>query len=201
MVLLRLVITQNRSPFSVCDGTARPWRVIRSLQHRVVGKFQGAFSPVGNEMTARPRIASNRHSDLIHRFPTLGVLVHPCDETVFLCVAIVEQNPGTELHVSSHDGLLTLSERMNPPIILLVSDIYYCPLLHIAAPLQTATVLSPMGGKCVRMSMNYSCRTTVSKDLLILISPLYSMKPSFLNLFMNILTRERVVPIISASVS
>ncbi len=31
--------------------------------------------------------------------------------------------------------------------------------------------------------------------------PLYSMKPSFLNLFMKKLTRERVVPIISASVS
>ena len=31
--------------------------------------------------------------------------------------------------------------------------------------------------------------------------PLYSMKPSFLNLFMKKLTRDRVVPIISASVS
>ena len=47
----------------------------------------------------------------------------------------------------------------------------------------------------------YSCRTTVRRDLLILISPLYSTKPSFLNLFMNKFTRERVVPIISASVS
>ena len=33
------------------------------------------------------------------------------------------------------------------------------------------------------------------------ISPLYSMKPSFLNLFMKKLTRDRVVPIISASIS
>ena len=31
--------------------------------------------------------------------------------------------------------------------------------------------------------------------------PLYSMKPSFLNLFMKKLTRDRVVPIISASVT
>jgi len=31
--------------------------------------------------------------------------------------------------------------------------------------------------------------------------PLYRMKPSFLNLFMKKLTRERVVPIISASVA
>jgi hypothetical protein len=47
----------------------------------------------------------------------------------------------------------------------------------------------------------YSCRTTVRRDLLILILPLYSTNPSFLNLFMNKFTRERVVPIISASVS
>ena len=33
------------------------------------------------------------------------------------------------------------------------------------------------------------------------ISPLYWMKPSFLNLFMKKLTRDRVVPIISASIS
>jgi hypothetical protein len=32
-------------------------------------------------------------------------------------------------------------------------------------------------------------------------SPLYLMKPNFLNLFMKQLTRERVVPIISASIS
>ena len=31
--------------------------------------------------------------------------------------------------------------------------------------------------------------------------PLYSIKPSLLNLFMKKLTRDRVVPIISASVS
>jgi hypothetical protein len=49
--------------------------------------------------------------------------------------------------------------------------------------------------------LNYSWRTTVSKDLLTLILPLYSMKPSFLNLFMKKFTRERVVPIISARVS
>src|SRR6267142_2693375 len=47
----------------------------------------------------------------------------------------------------------------------------------------------------------YSCKTTVNNDLLTLISPLYSMKPSFLNLFMKKFTRERVVPIISARVS
>src|ERR1700682_5990170 len=47
----------------------------------------------------------------------------------------------------------------------------------------------------------YSCKTTVNKDLLTLISTLYSMKPSFLNLFMKKFTRERVVPIISARVS
>ena len=48
---------------------------------------------------------------------------------------------------------------------------------------------------------SYSCRTTLSRELLILRPPLYSMKPSFLNLFMKKFTRDRVVPIISASVS
>src|SRR5271165_1680608 len=40
----------------------------------------------------------------------------------------------------------------------------------------------------------YSCKTTVNNDLLTWILPLYSIKPSFLNLFMKKFTRERVVP-------
>jgi hypothetical protein len=47
----------------------------------------------------------------------------------------------------------------------------------------------------------YSCKTTDSNDLLILILPLYSMKPSFRNLFMKKFTRERVVPTMLARVS
>ena len=47
----------------------------------------------------------------------------------------------------------------------------------------------------------YSCKTTVNNDLLTLILPLYSMKPSFLNLFMKKFTRERVVPTMLARVS
>ncbi len=51
-------------------------------------------------------------------------------------------------------------------------------------------------------SQSYSSKTNVSKDLLILIRrSWYSMKPSFLNLFMKKFTRERVVPIISDKVS
>lgn len=46
-----------------------------------------------------------------------------------------------------------------------------------------------------------SCSTTLKSELLILRVPLYSMNPSFLNLFMKKFTRERVVPIISASTS
>jgi membrane protein YqaA with SNARE-associated domain len=49
--------------------------------------------------------------------------------------------------------------------------------------------------------VRYSCRTTFSRELLTWISPLYSMKPNFLNLFMKKLTRGRVEPIISASIS
>ena len=47
----------------------------------------------------------------------------------------------------------------------------------------------------------YSCRTTLRREVLIWRPPLYLMKPSLLNLFMKKLTRERVVPIISARVS
>ena len=46
-----------------------------------------------------------------------------------------------------------------------------------------------------------SCRTTLKRAELILIEPLYSRSPSLRNLFMKKFTRERVVPIISASVS
>jgi hypothetical protein len=42
---------------------------------------------------------------------------------------------------------------------------------------------------------------TLNSELWTLSFPLYSIKPSFLNLFMKKLTRGRVVPIISASVS
>jgi hypothetical protein len=46
-----------------------------------------------------------------------------------------------------------------------------------------------------------SFSTTLSRDLSTWISPLYRMKPSFRNLFMKTFTRDRVVPIISASIS
>jgi len=46
-----------------------------------------------------------------------------------------------------------------------------------------------------------SCSTTLKREVLISIPPLYLMKPNFLNLFMKKLTRERVVPTICASVS
>jgi len=42
---------------------------------------------------------------------------------------------------------------------------------------------------------------TFNKELWTSMLPLYLMKPSFLNLFIKKLTRDRVVPIISASVS
>jgi hypothetical protein len=46
-----------------------------------------------------------------------------------------------------------------------------------------------------------SCNTTLSKELWTFRDPLYSMNPSLRNLFMNRLTRDLVVPTISASVS
>ena len=46
-----------------------------------------------------------------------------------------------------------------------------------------------------------SCKTTLRRELFTWIAPLYWIKPSFLNLFMKKLTRDRVVPIISANIS
>jgi hypothetical protein len=55
----------------------------------------------------------------------------------------------------------------------------------------------PISAKVV----HYSCKTTLRREVLICSPPLYLMNPNFLNLFMKKLTRGRVVPIISASVS
>ena len=44
-------------------------------------------------------------------------------------------------------------------------------------------------------------KITFNSELCTLRAPLYSMKPSLRNLFMKALTRDRVVPIISARVS
>jgi len=50
------------------------------------------------------------------------------------------------------------------------------------------------------MCGGFSCRTTSSSEVWTFRLPLYSIKPSWRNLFMKKLTRERVVPIISARV-
>jgi hypothetical protein len=58
-----------------------------------------------------------------------------------------------------------------------------------------------MAVRSMETAATQSCSTMLSSESLILRPPLYSMKPSFLNLFMKKFTRERVVPIIPASVS
>src|SRR5205807_8127088 len=68
-------------------------------------------------------------------------------------------------------------------------------------PVRTDGALRTSAGLGVLVARDQSCRTTLNRELLILIPPLYSMNPSFLNLFMKKFTRERVAPIISASVS
>jgi hypothetical protein len=60
---------------------------------------------------------------------------------------------------------------------------------------------STIKSSCAYERQRYSCRITGRRDLLILISPLYFTKPSFLTLCMNELTRGRVVPTISAKIS
>jgi hypothetical protein len=53
----------------------------------------------------------------------------------------------------------------------------------------------------LRVRRDQSRRTTLRRELLTFNPPLYSINPSFRNLFMKKLTRERVVPTISARVS
>ncbi len=49
--------------------------------------------------------------------------------------------------------------------------------------------------------MSYSVRRIFRRELWTRIPPLYSMKPMVRNRFIKKLTRDRVVPIISANVS
>src|SRR5512138_4000583 len=64
-----------------------------------------------------------------------------------------------------------------------------------------ATVWGFAPQRCSLVHITHSCSTTLSRAPLIFSPPLYSMSPSFRNLFMKKFTRERVVPTISASVS
>ena len=66
---------------------------------------------------------------------------------------------------------------------------------------RTHPVISSPSPSSMRTERGSSWRTTLKSELCTSRCPLYSMKPSFLNLFMKWLTRDRVVPIISARVS
>ena len=68
-------------------------------------------------------------------------------------------------------------------------------------PVRRIQLLSPDILQPSFLISGLSYKTTFNKELLISSFPLYSIKPSLRNLFMKKLTRDRVVPIISASVS
>jgi hypothetical protein len=59
---------------------------------------------------------------------------------------------------------------------------------------------APIDSSLVLIS-GFSFKTMFNKELWTSSFPLYSMKPNLRNLFMKKLTRDRVVPIISASIS
>jgi hypothetical protein len=59
---------------------------------------------------------------------------------------------------------------------------------------------APVGSSLVLIS-GLSYKITFNKELWTSSCPLYSIKPNLRNLFMKKLTRDRVVPIISASIS
>src|ERR1035437_5498451 len=78
-----------------------------------------------------------------------------------------------------------------------------CSQRHRRSPDELGALPFAAGCQAASRRTRQSCRTTLNSELLILrgMSPLYSMKPSFLNLFRKKFTRERVVPTISARVS
>jgi hypothetical protein len=92
-----------------------------------------------------------------------------------------------------------LAERMHDEVAIC----HRHALIHLkllrSAPSQRSLARTKGDRSCDRRRQ--SRKTTLSKELLIFRPPLYSMNPSFRNLFMKKFTRERVVPTISASVS
>jgi hypothetical protein len=67
--------------------------------------------------------------------------------------------------------------------------------------LPTCRIYSAPIASFLSLISGFSCRTMFNKDLWTSIFPLYSIKPNLRNLFIKKLTRDRVVPIISASIS
>src|ERR1700719_3441471 len=74
--------------------------------------------------------------------------------------------------------------------------VQFCTLLRISRHLSEDAAFPYMARDLIQ-----SCKTTLRRELFTWIEPLYWIKPSFLNLFMKKLTRDRVVPIISAYIS
>jgi hypothetical protein len=84
--------------------------------------------------------------------------------------------------------------------------------LHVTHPSNELTPLSivfdcgnrcPLGGsaRISRFDLGIVVQDHIQQGIMDLEFPLYSIKPNLRNLFMKKLTRDRVVPIISASVS
>ncbi len=82
------------------------------------------------------------------------------------------------------------------------TQVAWCKIRHLtpSARKSECSKLTTSAKKALSVC-GYSCRRTLNNELCTFSSPLYSMKPSLLNLFMKKLTRGRVVPIISASIS
>ena len=67
--------------------------------------------------------------------------------------------------------------------------------------LLTCRIYSAPIASSLSLISGFSCKTMFNKELWTSRVPLYSIKPNLRNLFMKKLTRDRVVPIISASIS
>jgi hypothetical protein len=113
------------------------------------------------------------------------------------------QSPGCRTHTYDRRSSFRKSSHLGE-----TTAIHAKPLFSsIDAQFCTRRLVAPLGrgvhlaSIAVTLQRSYSCRKIFRRVLWTRISPLYSTKPSFLKRFIKKLTRDRVVPIISASIS
>ena len=136
----------------------------------------------------------------------LGVLLDPREQVFDLlvggarrlwlcrrkCASAGEGEHGRQTEYVLRDPNMTMTFRIR--VSMRVEDLEegVCSVVNSREPR-----IQPHGAS-LGPTLAQSCRTTLRRELWIFRPPLYSMNPSLRNLFMKKLTRERVVPTISA---
>jgi len=115
--------------------------------------------------------------------------------TPALLVPACDENNATRPPLRCRVWLFGLSQYLANSARKQLSDAYR------STPDMLERISCVFGTEPSARSLTYSCNTTLRREVFICRPPLYLIKPSFLNLFMKKLTRDRVVPTISASIS